>query len=143
MWRWLRPHRASAAERGPGALGSAGEHPQPGQLGKHCIYKPGAAGGYRLYQICSCLQTSSGYNHTEASLFHFIPFFPPQEHVAKKDSLSSSELWYSTVSHDVKHEVSVIDSNNHTEYALISVPKRKANVTNPEEHSEYDDVLVT
>lgn len=57
--------------------------------------------------------------------------------------MNSSELWYSTVSHEVKHEVSVIDSNNETEYALISVPKRKANVTSPEEHSEYDDVLVS
>lgn len=57
--------------------------------------------------------------------------------------MDSSELWYSTVSHDVKHEVSVIDNNNQTEYALVSVPKRKANVANPEEHSEYDDVLVT
>ncbi|KAI1242336.1 hypothetical protein IHE44_0005870 [Lamprotornis superbus] len=63
------------------------------------------------------------------------------EQVAKKDSMNSSELWYSTVSHDVKHEVSVIDSNNETEYALISVPQRKANVTSPEEHSEYDDVV--
>ncbi|KAM7066137.1 uncharacterized protein M8220_000410 [Acridotheres tristis] len=66
-----------------------------------------------------------------------------KEQVAKKDSMNSSELWYSTVSHDVKHEVSVIDSNNETEYALISVPKMKANVTSPEEHSEYDDVVVT
>ncbi|KAM4906027.1 uncharacterized protein FYW23_000273 isoform 1-T1 [Sylvia borin] len=70
--------------------------------------------------------------------------YPPgtiKEHVAKKDSMNSGELWYSTVRHDVKHEVSVIDSNNQIEYALISVPKRKANVA--EEHSEYDDVLVT
>ncbi|KAL2311518.1 hypothetical protein Nmel_003240, partial [Mimus melanotis] len=66
-----------------------------------------------------------------------------KEQVAKKDSMNSSELWYSTVSHDVKHQVSVTGSNNETEYALISVPKRKANVTSPEEHSEYDDVLVT
>ncbi|TRZ11647.1 hypothetical protein HGM15179_015457 [Zosterops borbonicus] len=66
-----------------------------------------------------------------------------KEHVAKKDSMNSSELWYTTVSHEVKREVTVIDSNNQTEYALISVPKRKANVTSAEEHSEYDDVLVT
>ncbi|RLW03257.1 hypothetical protein DV515_00006531 [Chloebia gouldiae] len=65
------------------------------------------------------------------------------EHIAKKESANSSELWYSTVSHDVKHEISAIDSNSKTEYALISVPERKANVTSPEEHSEYDDVLVT
>ncbi|KAM4789233.1 uncharacterized protein ACIQIH_002970 isoform 1-T1 [Cyanocitta cristata] len=65
-----------------------------------------------------------------------------KEHVAKKDSMNSSELWYSTVSHDVKHEVSVIDNSNQTEYALVSVPK-KADVASPEEHSEYDDVLVT
>lgn len=63
--------------------------------------------------------------------------------MAKKDSMNSGELWYSTVNHDVKREVSVVDSNNQTEYALISVPKRKENVASPEEHSEYDDVLVT
>lgn len=73
--------------------------------------------------------------------FSLPPSFP-QEHVAKKDSTNSSELWYSTVSHDVKHEISVVDSNSKTEYALISVPE-KANVTSTEEHSEYDDVLVT
>ncbi|XP_077030474.1 uncharacterized protein LOC143693396 [Agelaius phoeniceus] len=72
--------------------------------------------------------------------------YPPEtikEHIAKKDSTNSSELWYSTVSHDVKHKISVIDSNYQTEYALTSVPEGKANVTSPEEHSEYDDVLVT
>lgn len=89
--------------------------------------------------VCKLLQ---GIIILKLHSFTFPPF-PPQEQVAKKDSMNSSELWYSTVSHDVKHEVSVIDSNNHTEYALISVPKRKANVTSPEEHSEYDDVLVT
>ncbi|OWK54010.1 hypothetical protein RLOC_00001560, partial [Lonchura striata] len=52
-----------------------------------------------------------------------------KEHVAKKESTNSSELWYSTVSHDVKHEISVVDSNSKTEYALISVPEKKANVT--------------
>lgn len=57
--------------------------------------------------------------------------------------MNSSELWYSTVSHDVKHKISVIDSNYQTEYAVTSVPEGKANVTSPEEHSEYDDVLVT
>ncbi|KAJ7402114.1 hypothetical protein BTVI_89249 [Pitangus sulphuratus] len=64
------------------------------------------------------------------------------EHVAKRDSVNSSELWYSTVSHRVKHEGSEIDCNSWTEYALVKVPKEKETVTSPEEHSEYDDVLV-
>ncbi|OPJ69447.1 hypothetical protein AV530_012498 [Patagioenas fasciata monilis] len=66
-----------------------------------------------------------------------------KEHIAKRDSMNSSELWYSTVSHDVKHEASVIKTNNQTEYALVNVPKRKENIASTEEHSEYDYVLIT
>lgn len=71
----------------------------------------------------------------------FLPL--TQEHIAKRDSMNSSELWYSTVSHDVKHEASVIKTNNQTEYALVNVPKRKENIASTEEHSEYDYVLIT
>ncbi|KAM4789234.1 uncharacterized protein ACIQIH_002970 isoform 2-T2 [Cyanocitta cristata] len=81
------------------------------------------------------------YSHKQTQTCSYLPG-TIKEHVAKKDSMNSSELWYSTVSHDVKHEVSVIDNSNQTEYALVSVPK-KADVASPEEHSEYDDVLVT
>lgn len=57
--------------------------------------------------------------------------------------MNSSELWYSTVNHDVKHEASVIKTDNQTEYALVNVPKTKKNIASAEEHSEYDYVLIT
>lgn len=57
--------------------------------------------------------------------------------------MNSKELWYSTVNHDVKHEASVINSNNQTEYALVNIPKRKENITGAEEQSDYDYVLIT
>ncbi|PKU38425.1 hypothetical protein llap_11274 [Limosa lapponica baueri] len=65
------------------------------------------------------------------------------ENFAKKDAMNSSELWYSTVSHDVKHEASVINTDNQTEYTLVNVPKGKENTVRTEEHSEYDYVLIT
>nr|XP_021143407.1 uncharacterized protein LOC110358873 isoform X2 [Columba livia]XP_021143408.1 uncharacterized protein LOC110358873 isoform X2 [Columba livia] len=66
-----------------------------------------------------------------------------KKHIAKRDSMNCSELWYSTVSHDVKQEASVIKTNNQTEYALVNVPKRKENIASTEDHSEYDYVLIT
>lgn len=98
------------------------------------------AWAHRLYQISShCKLIQSIITLKLLSLF--LPL--TQEHIAKRDSMNSSELWYSTVSHDVKHEASVIKTNNQTEYALVNVPKRKENIASTEEHSEYDYVLIT
>lgn len=95
-------------------------------------------------RLVHVVYTTSGYNHGEASLFNLSLSLPPaQEHFAKKDSMNSSQLWYSTVSHDVKHEASVINTDNQTEYAVVNVPKRKENAVRTEEHSEYDYVLIT
>lgn len=66
-----------------------------------------------------------------------------QERFDPQKSMNSKELWYSTVNHDVKHEASVINSNNQTEYALVNIPKRSKNITSAEEHSDYDYVLIT
>ncbi|KAM9019803.1 uncharacterized protein PRD47_003750 [Ara ararauna] len=63
--------------------------------------------------------------------------FDPQK------SMNSKELWYSTVNHNVKHEASVINSNNQTEYACVNISKKKENITNTEEQSDYDYVLIT
>ncbi|KAM9277951.1 uncharacterized protein FYN16_001855 [Cariama cristata] len=82
------------------------------------------------------------YSHKETQTYSYSPS-TVKEHVAKKESMNSSEVWYSTVSHNVKHEVSVIKSNNQTEYALVNMPKKEENVTSTEEHSEYDYVLIT
>lgn len=57
--------------------------------------------------------------------------------------MNSNELWYSTISHDVKHEASAILTGNQTEYALVNVPKRKENTISTEENGDYDYVLVT
>lgn len=80
----MSSHCASTAKRGRGLWDSPGEQPQPGQLGNDCrftnltlrVLVNSTAWVYRLYQICSCLQTSSEYNHSEASLFYFSPFSP-------------------------------------------------------------------
>ncbi|KAM6211281.1 uncharacterized protein WM294_018058 [Sarcoramphus papa] len=82
------------------------------------------------------------YSHKETQTYSYPPSTVKQ-HSAKKDAMNSSELWYSTVSHDINHEAPVINSNNQTEYALVNVPKRKENITSAEEHSEYDYVLIT
>lgn len=61
----------------------------------------------------------------------------------QKDSMNSSELWYSTISHNRKHEASMSNSNKQTEYALVNMPKRKEDIASTEEHSEYDYVLIS
>ncbi|KAM6384962.1 uncharacterized protein FN964_013663 [Alca torda] len=82
------------------------------------------------------------YSHKETQTYSQPPS-PTKEHFAKKDSINSSELWYSTVSHNVKHEASMINTDNQTEYAVVNVPKRKENAIRTEEHSEYDYVMLT
>lgn len=82
------------------------------------------------------------YSHKETQTYSHSPS-TVKEHSAKKNSVNSSELWYSTVSHDVKHKASVINTNNQTEYALVNVSKRKENIASAEEHNEYDYVLIT
>ncbi|KAM6098299.1 uncharacterized protein LJ206_002551 isoform 2-T2 [Theristicus caerulescens] len=82
------------------------------------------------------------YCHKETQTYSHPPS-TVEEHFAKKGSMSSSELWYSTVSHDIKHETSGINTNNQTEYAVVNVSKGKENIAIAEEHSEYDYVLIT
>ncbi|KAM6140654.1 uncharacterized protein FYW35_004968 isoform 1-T1 [Pterocles gutturalis] len=82
------------------------------------------------------------YSHKETQTYSHSPS-TAKERFAEKDSMNSSELWYSTVNHDIKHEASVINSNNQTEYVLVNVPKRKKNTASAEEHNEYDYVLIT
>lgn len=93
-----------------------------------------------ILQICSHCKLLEGIITLKLlSLF----LSSSQEHSAKKFSVNSSELWYSTISNDVKHKASVINTNNQTEYALVNVSKRKENIASAEEHSEYDYVLIT
>lgn len=72
---------------------------------------------------------------------------PAQEHCARRGSMNASGLWYSTVTHNVKHESFVTDTKNQTdydqtEYAIVNVPTNKRNTTYSEEHSAYDYVLM-
>ncbi|KAM9628780.1 uncharacterized protein ACIBXB_017914 [Morphnus guianensis] len=82
------------------------------------------------------------YSHKETQTYSYPPS-TVKEHFAKKDFMNSSELWYSTVSQDVKHEAPVINRNNQTEYAAVRVPKKEKNIASAEEHHEYDYVLIT
>lgn len=72
-----------------------------------------------------------------------LSLLAPQEQLAKRDSMNSSELWYSTISHNREHEAFMTNSDKQTEYALVNMPKRKENMTSTEEHSEYDYVLIS
>ncbi|KAK4832214.1 hypothetical protein QYF61_021061 [Mycteria americana] len=81
------------------------------------------------------------YSHKETQTYSYPPS-TIKEHFAKNDAMNSSELWYSTVRHNVKHEASVSDINNQTEYALINVPKGKKNIASTEQQNEYDYVLI-
>ncbi|KAM6097694.1 uncharacterized protein VSU04_000268 [Chlamydotis macqueenii] len=93
------------------------------------------------WKVCNPIRRKR-YSHKETQTYSHPPS-TDKKHFDKKDYMNSSELWYSTVSHDIKHEASMININNQTEYALVNVLNVKKNIVSAEEHSDYDYVLMT